>query len=353
MNQSESVKIKSILINTAAFIIIIAGISSAKGIIIPLLLASFLAIICTPLLFWMRSKGVPSSLAILILIFLLIGLEITLAAFIGTSMAEFTHRLPQYQNQLKEMTSGIITFIQSKGINISGSLLYENINLGKVMAMAGKTLTQATGVLTNTFMVMLTLVFILFEEAGLPNKVKAMMGNREISTLGKFKEISKGVNKYLAVKIATSLVTGVIITIFLLIMKVDFAFMWGTVAFILNFIPTIGSIIAAIPAVLLTLVQYGPSSAIIVITGYLTVNTLIGNLIEPKIMGGKVGLSTLVIFLSMTFWGWVLGPIGMLLSVPLTMTLKIALSSNESTQWISILLGTDKDADEAIKAKNS
>ena len=119
--------------------------------------------------------------------------------------------------------------------------------------------------------------------------------------------------------------------------------LWGTLAFLLNYVPNIGSIIAAIPALLLALVQLGPGAVLWSAIGYLVVNNLVGNVIEPRFMGRGLGLSTLVVFLSLVFWGWVLGPVGMFLSVPLTMTLKIALDSSEETRWIAILLGPEVD----------
>jgi AI-2 transport protein TqsA len=119
---------------------------------------------------------------------------------------------------------------------------------------------------------------------------------------------------------------------------VDFAPTWGLLAFLLNFIPNIGSIIAAVPAILLALIQLGLPSALLTLLGYLVVNITIGNFLEPRVMGRSLGLSTLVVFLSLLFWGWVLGPIGMVLSVPLTMTAKIALAVNEDTRWLAVLL---------------
>jgi predicted PurR-regulated permease PerM len=117
--------------------------------------------------------------------------------------------------------------------------------------------------------------------------------------------------------------------------------LWGLVAFLFNFVPNIGSIIAAVPALLLALVQLGPGPALAAGAGYLVVNIVMGNVVEPRFMGRGVGLSTLVVFLSLVFWGWVLGPVGMLLSVPLTMVVKLALEANPETRWIAVLIGPD------------
>ena len=170
------------------------------------------------------------------------------------------------------------------------------------------------------------------------------MGDSNLSN--HFREIVARINQYLAIKAVTSLVTGLLITLWLSILGVDFPILWGVIAFMLNFVPTIGSIIAAIPTMLLSLVQLGVDSTLLVALGYLLVNTVVGNVWEPRIMGRGLGLSTLVVFLSLTFWGWVFGSVGMLLSVPFTMIAKIVLEKSPDTRWIAILLGSESDLPE-------
>jgi len=338
------------LMNLAAFVVIVAGIISAKSLILPFLLAIFLAIICAPPLFWMRKKGIPTVISILLLVFVLLGAEMLFASLIGSSIDEFSRNLPHYQVRLRELTGTFIAWVKSQGFEISNEVLLEQLDPGKLMRLSANMLGSLTSLLTNTFMIVLTLVFILSEAAGFPDKVRAMLGNRN-AELHEYGAIMQGVNKYLALKTMTSLATGVLVTVLLKILGVNFAIMWGLVAVLLNFIPTIGSIIAAVPAVLLALVQLGLMSAAWVAGGYLIINVLIGNILEPKIMGSGIGLSALVIFVSMAFWGWVLGPIGMLLSIPLTMTCKIALAGNPETRWLALLLGSNRDA--AMELKES
>jgi predicted PurR-regulated permease PerM len=148
--------------------------------------------------------------------------------------------------------------------------------------------------------------------------------------------------RYMVIKTLISLATGILIALWLHILGVDYPILWGFLAFLLNYIPNIGSLIAAIPAVILALIQLGPGSSIMVIVGYTAVNFIVGNIIEPRLMGRKLGLSTLVVFLSLIFWGALLGLVGAILSIPLTMTLKFAFESGESTKWIAVLLGSEK-----------
>jgi len=338
------------LINFAAIVVIIAGIMSAKSLIIPFLLAAFLSIICAPPLYWLRTKGVPPFLSIIILVFGLVMLEIGVASMIGSSLTDFSKSLPLYESRLQSMLSAVLAWLSAHGMPVTDQIFTDQFNPGKIMGMAANTLNKMGGLLTNTFMIILTFVFILFEAAGFPDKLRAVAGRRDAS-LQKYAEITKGVNRYMALKTFTSLLTGVLVTASLKIIGVDFAVMWGLVAFLLNFVPTIGSIIAAVPAVLLALVQLGAGAAAGSAVSYLVINVIIGNIVEPKIMGSGVGLSPLVIFVSMAFWGWVLGPVGMLLSVPLTMTLKIVLASNEKTRWLALLLGSNSDARAALRTQ--
>jgi len=169
--------------------------------------------------------------------------------------------------------------------------------------------------------------------------IEKMFGN----SLGYLDKIGQSIRNYLSIKTVISFGTGVFIWLWLLVIGVDYAVLWGVIAFLLNYIPNIGSIIAAVPTMLLALVQLGTGSMIWTGIGYLIVNTVMGNIVEPRIMGRGLGLSTLVVFLSLIVWGYILGTVGMFLSVPLTMALKIVLEQNEKTKWMSIMLGTGQE----------
>jgi len=195
------------------------------------------------------------------------------------------------------------------------------------------------GVLSNLFVALLTIVFILFEAAGFPAKLRAAFGDRQGSE--RFEKIRYEVQHYLGIKSLVSLTTGAAIAAALAILGVDYPLLWGMLAFLLNYIPTFGSILAGIPPVLLAIVQLGPGHAIAVALVFVTTNVVLGNFVEPHFLGRRLGLSTLVVFLSLVFWGWVWGPVGMLLSVPLTMILKIMLENTPDLAWIAVLLGRD------------
>src|SRR5690606_25400577 len=156
--------------------------------------------------------------------------------------------------------------------------------------------------------------------------------------------VTREVQRFLAIKTLISLATGILIGVSVWLAGLDFALLLGLLAFLLNYVPNIGSILAAIPGIMLALIQYGVSRALIVLAAYLAVNVALGNILEPNLMGRRFGLSTLIVVLSLIFWGWVLGPVGMLLSVPLTMIVKIMLEHTQDFRWLAILLGSPQDA---------
>jgi len=202
-------------------------------------------------------------------------------------------------------------------------------------------LSGLSSILSSLVLTLLTVTFILLEVSSFPIKLRAVLGDPK-QKFPKFTEFINDMKRYMVIKTLISLATGVLIAFWLYILDVDYPILWGFIAFLLNYIPNIGSIVAAIPALILSFIQFGIGSAVLVMVGYTVVNFIIGNVIEPRLMGRKFGLSTLVVFLSLVFWGALLGLVGAILSVPLTMTLKFAFENNESTQWIAVFLGSEK-----------
>lgn len=330
------------MVKVAAFIIIVAGIKAASPLIIPFLLAVFLAIICAPLFFFLKDKGVPELLALLMILTLVVGAWTGVVVLVGSSLSAFSENVPEYQERLTTVTKELWLWLSTHGVTIDTSGLQELFNPGKLLRLVAGTLNGLGGMLTNAFLILLTFIFLLLEATGIPDKLRAIHGGAD-SSLADYTAIAEGINRYLGIKTLTSLVTACIVYGLLFFQGVDFPILWALLAFLFNFIPNIGSIIAAIPPILLALVQYGLAQALVTGFGFLLINIVIGSILEPKVMGRGVGLSVLVVFISLSFWGWVLGPVGMLLSVPLTMALKIGLAKSESGHWLALLLGSNKD----------
>ncbi len=315
--------------------------------IVPFLLSVFIALICSPPLVWLKARGVPGALAIVVIVVVIVLLGFGVGAVVGTSINDFRQDIPFYRQRLLEMTAGAVAWLGQLGIDIDLEQLRTGFDPGAVMQIAGNTLASLGNLMTNAFMILLTVIFILAEEVGFGEKL-AMARNHRGDMTRELKRFSASVNRYLGLKTLMSLLTGGIIMVWLQVLGVDYAVMWGLLAFLLNFVPTVGSILAAIPAVLLALVQLGPLMAGLTALGFAFTNVGIGSVLEPRLMGRGLNLSPLVVFLSLVFWGWILGPVGMLLSIPLTIMVKIALESDPKTRWIGIMLGGGPPGDYSL-----
>jgi predicted PurR-regulated permease PerM len=340
MDEKTKIKSSSALLNIAAFIIIVAGMREASTLLVPFLLALFIAIICSPPFLWLKRRGVPTAIALLIVIIGILAIGSFVGTVVGTSMNSFLSNLPVYEDQLKDKAAEIISLLQQVGIEIPRDQILDSFNPQDPLRLIGGILSGLGKVLSSTFLILITVIFIMLEFSGFPAKLRAASDDPDVAMSSYFK-IYENIKRYMAFKTLICMGTGIGITILLILIGVDYPLLWGLIAFLLNYIPSIGSYIAALPGVLLALIQFGLGTSIITAAGYFFVNTLFGNFIEPRLMGQGLGLSTLVVFLSLVFWGWVLGPVGMLLSVPLTMAFKIALDSKVDTRWAAILLGSD------------
>nr|WP_194709979.1 AI-2E family transporter [Pseudoalteromonas sp. S16_S37] len=330
------------LVVLASLVIVLAGVKLASDIIVPFILAAFIAIICNPLLKFFARFHIPKGIAIIIVICLVLGIGTSIAGLVGQSVNDFSQQLPSYREQLQSKFLWLVDTAAQHNILIDKQQIISLFDPGKMIDMASSMLTGFGGVMANVFLIILTVVFMLFEAPTITNKVHLALDDPEM----KIKQIDRfleSINSYLAIKTMVSLGTGLCASLLLWLLDIDYFILWGVVAFLLNYIPNIGSIIAAIPAVLLALLTQGPLIAGIVAIGYVTINTVMGNIVEPKYMGRGLGLSALVVFLSLIFWGWLLGTVGMLLSVPLTMVVKIALENSEDGRWLATMLGSSEE----------
>lgn len=327
------------LLGAAAFVIVVAGMRAADTIVIPFLVSLFAAVLCGPPIFWLRDRGLPQWLAMVVVVAGILGIGLGMAAVLGNSVNRFTVELPVYQERLQEVTASSIVWLDEHGIRLTSQLVRDVADPGAVMAMVGRLASGVGALLANTFLILLTVIFMLVEASGFPAKLRHALGESRSFRLPDFGRFSASLQGYLVIKTWISLATGVCAGLWVAVLGIDFPVLWGLIAFLLNYVPNIGSIIAALPPVLLAILQYGPQRALFVAIGYVVLNIVFGSVVEPRVMGRGVGLSTLVVFLSLVFWGWVLGPVGMLLSIPLTMAVKILLETSEDTRWVAILLG--------------
>lgn len=352
MQTKISASTKFLLIS-ASLVIVMAGIKAASAIVVPLLLSIFIAIACNPIINWASKYRVPRWLSVLLVILAIVIFGFVLAGLVGQSLSEFRQNLPQYQAQLGKEFEWTVAQLEKFNIRIDLEQVTSHLDPGMALNMASNIVAGLGGVLTNSLLILLTVVFMLFEAESIPKKIHIALDDPSM----RIRQIDKflvSVKEYLAIKTLISLGTGGFIGIWLYFLGVDHYMLWGVTAFLLNYIPNIGSIIAAVPAVMLAFVQLGAGAAGLAGLGFVLVNTVMGNVVEPRYMGKGLGLSTLVVFLSLVFWGWLLGTVGMLLSVPLTMIVKIALESNPDTRWFAMLLsGNELSTPKALPVNES
>lgn len=322
----------------AMMVIILAGVKAASQILVLFLLATFLALILYPLVSLLAKLRVPRSLSAILLVGGIICLMIILMTRLGLSLNEFARSIPQYRSLITNKLDELQYIASRFNINISIDELMSFFDPGAIVNLVTSLLSYLSHVTTTIFIISLMVVFMLLEVRLIPVKLQRIT-NKPLAEMKSIKRALSSVTRYLIIKTIISAVTGLIVWFFLTQMGVRFAFLWGMMAFMFNYIPNIGSILAALPPIIQTLLFSGFSDATILLMGYLSLNIIMGNMIEPKVMGRGLGLSILVVFLSLIFWGWLLGPVGMLLAVPLTAITKIALETTPEGNKFAIVLG--------------
>ena len=326
--------------STAAIVFILWGISQAQSVLVWLLVSVFLAVLATPPVLWLERKGMPVVAAVLLVVAAMILPLLAIGALVGASLNSFSVALPQYQARIQEQVTSLKEFMASKSIAFPEEFVLVYLNPGAVMSLTAGQFVRLGSALSNIVLSVLTATFVLLEATSFPVKLRAVIGDPH-QVFPRFTRFIDDMKRYMVIKTLISLSTGVLITIWLFILHVDYPVLWGFLAFLLNYVPTLGSAIAAVPPVFLSLIQLGIGRAVLVASGYLVINSGLAYGVEMRLMGRKLRLSTLVVFLCLMFWGSLLGPIGAVLCIPLTMTLKFAFESSESTRWIAVLLGPE------------
>jgi predicted PurR-regulated permease PerM len=336
-----------LLLVLACFVVVAAGLRAAKPIMVPFFLALFLAVVSMPVMFGLRIRRVPAPLAIALTVLadvLVIGLIVLL---VFNSMGELVQKLPVYRGALADLFGQWGRWMIDRGLVDLEYLTETLLDPASVFDMIQGTLQAAASLSTLIFIVAIIMVFILAEATVFPYKFLAILGHDRKSRI-RITQTVREVQGYLGIKTVISLATGLLVGVFCWAMSLDFPILLGLVAYALNYIPTIGSVIAAVPALALALLLHDWPWMLLVALGYLAINTAFSQILEPHLMGRRMGLSTLVVVLSLLFWGFLWGPIGALLAVPLTMVLKIGLENTPDLSWIAILL--DKSAPQARAA---
>ncbi|MEO7327353.1 MAG: AI-2E family transporter [Minicystis sp.] len=330
--------VSSTVLTLAAAVIVVAGLKFAQPLLAPLLLAALITATCAPIAAWLSARGMPAGVGAGVALLVGVAFLAGCSALIAYSANDARAQLPAYWARAGDVAGSIAASLTRLGIDASREKLLSIFEAGRMMSALGSTLTAAADVLPHLVVMPLLVFFALAEVAGFGDKLRFILPDTSKGLEG-IDAAVREVQKYLLVKTATSLVGAVLVGLLLVVFKVDFAVLLAVLFFLLHFIPNLGSAVATVPGVAMALLQHGPGSAVGVLAGYLVINAIVGNIIEPKVMGRTLGLSPLVVLLAMVFWGWLWGPIGALVSVPLTMIAKIVFENSKDLGWLAVLIG--------------
>lgn len=339
----------------AAVVVVIAGLKAAQAVFVPLLLAFFIATVSFPVTNWLRNHRVPRAIAVLLTVLIdfafLAGVVVLGGAILSDIQGKWESEYYQLtQTQVREASATLAAKLEQWGVQDAGPKIQEaanenltklrNIDFAKIWNVGTDVVGRVISVFGTSVMVIILTVFMLLEARMFGRRFAAICEARGPNLQGMLSAI-RDTQRYLGIKTLVSLATGFLAGLLCWAVGVDFFLFWGILAYALNYIPVVGSLIAGLAPAILTLLVQGPADALLLCAGYLTINTLLGNFLEPMLMGRRFGLSTLVVVLSVMFWGWVWGPIGMLMAVPLTIMVKVVLDNSEEFRWISIAIGQE------------
>ena len=328
-----------LLIGLACAVIVIYGMRYAAGVLNPILLALFIVMAMTPSIRWLRGKGVPSwaTLVIMLVFVLVVGLLFT--SVLAVSLFQFQAKIPAYTDRLETLYSSIDSWLTSHGVD-AGDLLGSLLSPAKLAGIATGVVSGIINAFGNVLLMFLVVIFMIAEIFQFPAKLELRFGSesRFHKAAGVFGQETRS---YLFMKTWLALIPAAINTAVFYALGVDFPLLWGMLFFLLSYIPNIGFILSIIPPFAVTLLEQGFVRAIIVVAIIIVINFIIDSLVSPRIMGRGVGLTPLAVLLSLIVWAWVFGPVGALMSVPLTILVKRLFFENfEGTQFLSDALSS-------------
>jgi AI-2 transport protein TqsA len=330
-------QIGRLLLVTAASVAILAGMRVAGPILGPIFVALVITIAWSPAADWLRRRGVHPTAAALAGIAIGVAVIGLIVALVWISLAQLQERLPTYQPRIAALQEMVTEKLRILPIETSRILSSETFSPSSLVGYAVRIIRQATQTAGNLVVLVLLMAFMMLEAINFPAKLRsAFASNPEV--VESFRAFAESIKSYVLINAAFGLAAAAINTTLLLMLGVDFAFLWGVLSFLLSFVPNIGFIIALVPPTLLALIEFGFTRATIVLGGYVLINFITDNVIKPKFVGESIGLSPLVVVLSLFFWAWLLGPLGALVAVPLSIGVKFLLESFEDSKWIARLM---------------
>lgn len=332
----------NVVLTLAGVVIVAAGLKAAASLLIPIALAAFLAVVALPCQVWLRHHGLPKGLAIVVTLLLALGALTGLTTLLASSLTSFAEELPDLRKNVDAQVSSMAAWLSDLGWEAGAQGLRDKLDPNAVLDLVNTTIAGLLGALSSFVVILLLTVFALVEAEALPAKLRVALQDTR-ADLTPYEGMARAVGTYAFWKTALNLVTGGLVALVCWLTHVREPVLWGLLAFLFNFIPNVGSLIVAVPIVVLAWADLGSANALLVGLLYVAVNQVVGSVVEPRLMGKKMGLSPLVVLLSLLVWGWLWGPVGMLLSVPLTMIVRSLLLGSRDGHALAVILGPAVD----------
>ena len=354
-DEAKKLQATRILMTAAAVVILVTGLKLGQSFFVPVLLAGFIATVSFPITSWLRKRRVPMPIAVLLTVLVdfafMTGVVIIVITLTGDLESKWQDRYyPAMNSKIDEVRETAVGVLENLKIPDARKTV-DNYATIKIPAQIGKNFdpfdlgkdvaVRVLGFLGSTLLILILTVFMLSEARMFGRRVNAVLEARG-PNLDRMMNSTADIQRYLAMKTVVSLATGVLAGFLCWAAGLDFYILWGILAFALNFIPVLGSIIAGVPPFIVAFLVDGGPSALAVGVGYISINIFLGNFLEPMLMGRRFGLSTLVVIISVLFWGFIWGPVGMFLAVPLTMVLKVMLDNSDELRWIAVAITKEK-----------
>ncbi len=337
LSQSQVARFMIIALGCIA---IVAAMYAISSILNPIFIAVLFAVLFDIPRAWLVKRGMSKGQALTVTILGALLITLLFIVLMAGTFINLTASLPDYQQQIQTQLDELGAMLGQVGIQgdqLKAAAQDEQTNPLNIIAYV---LGGVLSLLGSAMLILVYAIFLLIEGNGFSGKVDEAF-NPSDPAYKYINTVTTNLRNFLVAQTKVSLTTGVSVTLVLWFLGVEFALLWGIVAFLMNFIPYIGSILAAIPAVIVAFIQFGPSTTVLwVIVAYLIVNVVVNYTIYPRVMAQGVDLSMFIVLAAMVFWGWVLGPIGLILSVPITAVIKISLESYPGSRWLAVMLGS-------------
>jgi AI-2 transport protein TqsA len=325
-----------VMLFLAATVVVLVGIRLGAPILNPIFFAIVLTLLVSPVYAWLLRRGLPTSLALVLMLVILLILFVGLFFILGASIAAFSERVGFYVSQLNVELDNLNALLQNLGL--SDVNLQEVVNPSALAGAFGAVLSGISGFLSNLFLILMIMLFLLGEGSAMMSRLRTS-ASRDNPQVARLAAVGQSVVLQFGLRAIVNLVTGAGVTVLLWVLGVDFALLWGILTFFLSFVPYIGLVIAVTPAVILALAEFDVTRAVLVIIGVVVINILAENVLSPMMMGRGLNISPTIVFLSFVFWAWLLGGPGAFLALPITLFVAVMFDTFPETRWLAALIG--------------